>query len=127
MGFFGKIFQAMGFESNDASMKVVKKKEKTVSTKASYKLRKKEVVEKIDNIDGIKVYYPEVISEVKRLYEIFKNGDPIIINFDYTNEVETDKIKAYFMGICDASGVQFISISGERMYILLPEGVELES
>ncbi len=125
MGLFGKIFEAMGFQSNEEPKP--KKKEKIVSTKASYNLKKKEVVEKIDNIDGIKVYYPEEISEVKKLYEIFKAGDPIIINFEYTNDIESGKIKAYFNGVCDASNVQFVSINGEKMYILLPEGVEIEN
>ena len=126
MGLFGKILGVMGFES-DEEVKPVKKKEKAVSTKASYNLKKKEVVEKIDNIDGIKVYYPEHISEVKKLYEIFKAGDPIIVNFDYADSNESDKIKAYFYGVSDASGVKFVSINGEQMYILLPEGVEIES
>lgn len=125
MGFFGKVFEVLGFQSDDSAKP--KKKEKMVSTKASYNLKKKETVERLDNIDGIKVYYPEDISEVKKLYEIFKLGDPIILSFDYTNDSETDKIKAYFFGVSDASGVQFLSISGEKMYILLPEGVEIEN
>lgn len=125
MGLFGKIFEALGFQSDETAKP--KKKEKMVSTKASYNLKKKETVERIDNIDGIKVYYPEDISEVKKLYEIFKEGEPIILCFDYTKDNETDKIKAYFFGIADGSGAQFLSISGERMYILLPEGVEIEN
>lgn len=126
MGFFGKIMEAMGFQSNGEQVKP-KKKEKNISTKASYNLKKKEVVEKIDNIDGIKVYYPEEYEQCKKLYEIFKAGDPIIINLSYTDEMESERIKAYFDGICDATGVQFVSINGEKMYILLPEGVEIEN
>ncbi len=125
MGFFGKLLGAMGFESNEQVKP--KKREKNVSTKASYNLKKKEVVEKIDNIDGIKVYYPEKAEEVRKFYEIFKAGDPIIINFDYVDTVEREKIKAYFSGVCDATNVQFVSINGEQMYILLPEGVEIEN
>ena len=127
MGLFGKIFEAMGFQSSEEKEVKTKKKEKLVSTKASYNLKKKETVERIDNIDGIKVYYPEEFDEVKKLYEIFKGGDPIIINFEYTNDNEIGKIKAYFSGVCDASNVQFVSINGEKMYILLPEGVEIEN
>ena len=126
MGFFSKMLGAIGFQSEETPKPVKKKEKNNVSTKASYNLKKKEVVEKIDNIDGIKVYYPEEYSEVKKLYEIYKVGDPIIINFDYANE-DADKIKAYFTGVSDATGVQFISINGEHMYILLPEGVEIEN
>lgn len=126
MGVFSKILGAMGFQS-DEPQKPRKKEKNNISTKASYNLKKKEVVEKIDNIDGIKVYYPETSSEVKKLYEIFKQGEPIIVNFDYASEQESEKIKMYFLGIADASNVQFLSINGEHMYILLPEGVEIEN
>ena len=47
MGFFGKIMGAMGFQSNNEQVRP-KKKEKNISTKASYNLKKKEVVEKIE-------------------------------------------------------------------------------
>ena len=127
MGFIGKILGAMGFQSTEEKEVKPRKKEKLVSTKASYNLKKKETIERLDNIDGIKVYYPEEFEEVKKLYDIFKAGDPIIINFEYTNDIESGKIKAYFSGICDASNVQFVSINGEKMYILLPEGVEIEN
>jgi len=127
MGFFGKVLEAMGFQSTDEKEVKPKKKEKLVSTKASYNLKKKETVERLDNIDGIKVYYPEEYDEVKKLYEIFKAGDPIIINFDYANDADIERIKAYFSGVCDASNVKFVSINGEKMYILLPEGVEIEN
>ena len=125
MGFFNKMLEAIGFQSEEAPKPSKKKEKNNVSTKASYNLKKKEVVEKIDNIDGIKVHYPEKYEEVKKLYEIYKQGDPIIISFDYAGDDEV-KIKAYFTGVADATGVQFLSINGERMYILLPEGVELE-
>lgn len=127
MGLFGKLFQMIGFESSSDQTKTQRKKEAAVSTKASYKLNKREVVEKIDNIDGIKVYYPESFEDAKKFYAIFKNGEPIILNFDYTDENDTEKIKAYFLGVCDATNVQFVDISGEKMYILLPEGVEIEN
>ena len=61
MGLFGKIMGAMGFQTSGEQVRP-KKKEKNISTKASYNLKKKEAVEKIDNIDGIKVYYPEDCS-----------------------------------------------------------------
>ena len=126
MGLLGKMMGAIGFQSTDEKQK---KKEKPIKMKknASYDLRKQEKVEKTNNIDGIKVFYPEDISEVKKIYGIFKNGDPVIINFEYADEVEKDKIKAYFYGVADASNVKFLSISGENMYILLPEGVEIEN
>ena len=125
MGFFNKVLGVIGFQSTEAP-KPRKKEKASVSTKASYNLKKKEVVEKIDNIDGIKVYYPEEFSEAKNLFDVFKLGDPIIINFDYAKEIDSEKIKAYFMGISDALDMKFLSINGEHMYILLPEGVEIE-
>ena len=127
MGFFGKIFEAMGFQSNQVSTKNVNKKEKNISTKASFKLKKRQKVEKVDNIDGIKVFYPEQLEMSKEIYEEFKKGEPVVIGFEYTEAIEVDKIKAYFSGICDASESTFVSINGEKMYILLPKGVELEN
>ena len=123
MGLFGKMLSVIGFQSTEEKPK---KKEKKEPAKGSYDLRKQETNEKIDNIDGIKVFYPEEIAEVKKIYEFFKKGDPIVINFEYADEIEGDKIKAYFYGIADASKVKFLSINGEKMYILLPEGVEVE-
>ena len=123
MGFFGKMMSVIGFQSTEEKPK---RKEKNPIAKGSYDLRKQEKVEKADNLDGIKIFYPEEIAEVKKIYEFFKNGDPVIINFEYADEIERDKIKAYFYGIADASKVKFLSINGEKMYILLPEGVEIE-
>ena len=51
MGLFGKIFGMLGFQSAEpVPAKKSKKKEKSLSTKASYNLKKKEFIEKIDNI-----------------------------------------------------------------------------
>ena len=122
MGLFGKMLSVIGFQSTEEKPR---KKDKQ-HAKGSYDLRKQETQEKIDNIDGIKVFYPEEIAEVKKIYEFFKKGDPVVIDFEYADEIETGKIKAYFYGVADASKVKFLSINGEKMYILLPEGVEVE-
>ena len=90
-------------------------------------MKKQEKVEKIDNIDGIKVFYPEEIAEVKKIFQFFCNGEPVVINFEYADEIERDKIKAYFYGVADALKVKFLSVNGEKMYILLPEGVDVEN
>ena len=124
MGFFGKMMSAIGFQSAEEKPK---KKDKNTTKKASYDLKKQEKQEKIDNIDGIRVFYPEEIAEVKEIFEFFKKGEPVVINFEYADKIESDKIKAYFYGVADASNVKFLSIDREKMYILLPEGVDVEN
>lgn len=125
MGLFGKMMGILGFQSNEEPKP--KKKQKEEKTKASYDIKKQEKKEPAREIDGIKVFYPEEIAEVKDIIKIFKNGDAVIVNFDYCGEVERDKIKAYFFGVCEIANSKFLSINGEKMYILLPEGVEIEN
>ena len=90
-------------------------------------MKKQKSQEPAREIDGIRVFYPEEIAEVKEIVKIFKNGDAVIINFEYCDEFERDKIKAYFYGVCEIAKSKFLSINVEKMYILLPEGVEIES
>ena len=111
MGLFGKMMGVLGFQSNEEPKP--NKKPQEEKTKAAYDLKKQNSQEPAREIDGIRVFYPEEIAEVKEIVKIFKNGDAVIINFEYCDEFERDKIKAYFYG--------------EKMYILLPEGVEIES
>lgn len=125
MSIFGKVLGVLGFQSNEEPKP--KKKPKEEKTKAAYDLKKQKSQEPAREIDGIRVFYPEEIAEVKDIIKIFKNGDAVIVNFDYCEEVERDKIKAYFYGVCEIANSKFLSINGEKMYILLPEGVEIES
>lgn len=124
MGFMNKFFSSLGFESNEEDIKQSKKKEK--KAKASYKLKKNKNVEKLDNIDGITVFYPEYIADCKQYVDVVKSGEALIINVDYAQEGDKEEIMAYCKGLMDALNGNVKAIEEKQFYILLPEGVEIE-
>lgn len=124
MGFMSKFFSSLGFEADEEEIKQVKKREK--KAKASYKLKKNKNVEKIDNIDGVTVFYPECISDCKQYIDVVKSGEAVIINIDYAKEGEKEEIIAYCKGVMDVLNGEVRIIEEKQFYILLPEGVEIE-
>lgn len=122
MSIFGGIFRALGFESEGQSVAPVKKKVKN-QTKASFNL-KKDRLERPDKIDGLRVIYIEGIDSCRRALTIFKAGEPVIINLDSAE----DKMRAlgFFEGYIENSTGKLAAIEENRIYVLLPEGVEIE-
>ena len=122
MSVFGSIFKALGFESQD-DVKQVKKKTKKTQTKASFNL-KKDKLERPDQIDGVKVIYAEGLFSAKKALEVYKNGQPILVNVQEAEEKE--RILAYLEGFIAATNGKIEIIEDKVLVILLPEGVEIE-
>ncbi len=122
MSVFGSIFKALGFESQD-DVKQVRKRTKKTQTKASFNL-KKDKLERPDQIDGVKVIYAEGLFSAKKALEVYKNGQPILVNVQEAEEKE--RILAYLEGFIAATNGKIEIIEDKVLVILLPEGVEIE-
>lgn len=122
MSFFGGIFKALGFESEETEVKP-KKKVKKVEQKAAFNL-KKDKIERPDRIDGIKVVYVECMADCEKAIKIFKTDEPVLVNFDYAE----DKSRAlgYIEGAMSMLSGSMATIEENKLNILLPEGVEIE-
>jgi len=124
MGFINKIFNVLGFESNTKDEKQKQKKGKKV--KASYNFKRKQNVERVDNIDGVKVVYPEVFADTKKYIDYIKDEEPLIICIDFIQDGEFDKIIFYLTGAVQMAGGKCVVLEKDKYYILLPEGMEIE-
>lgn len=124
MGVFGKLFEVLGFEN--AEKKVSRKSKKQQKVKASYNFKKKQKVEKIDNIDGIRVIYPEIFDDAKQYRDLVKQDQPFIISIEYSQKEELDKILSYFCGAIEMMGGELKLLEKDKYYVVLPEGMEIE-
>ena len=118
MGFMGGFFKVLGFESDGKS-----KPKKQTKTKASYKLNDNKNT-KPSQIDGIPVYYPDKCEHCKDFLSFVKDNKAIIISFEYCNNEETlalEFVKGFVMG----ANAKLINLS-EKLYLILPEGMEIE-
>lgn len=117
MGIMGYIYKIFGFEGDD--VKVVKKK----TQKASYNLK---VTQKLpEEIDGVKVFYPEKFEDCKDKTELLKNNVPFFIDFRSCNLSEKNKILDYFSGVIDVLGASQ-EVVDKNLYIFLPKNMEIE-
>ena len=118
MKFMDYIYRFFGFESDD--VKVVKKKS---SPKASYNLK---VTQKLpDEIDGIKVFYPESFEACKDKVELLKKNIPFFIDFRLCGGAEKNKILDYFHGVIAVLSATE-EIVEKNLHIFLPKNMELE-
>ncbi|MBP3432063.1 MAG: cell division protein SepF [Clostridia bacterium] len=118
MGFMNYIYKFFGFEGDD--VKVVKKKN---TPKASYNLK---VSQKLpDEIDGIRVFYPESFEECKNHVELLKKNIPFFLDFRACSGVEKNKILDYYHGVIDVLGATE-EIVDKNLYIFLPKNMEIE-
>ena len=118
MKFMDIFYKALGFETDD--VKVVKKK----STKtASYNLK---VTEKLpDEIDGVRIYYPEKLEDCKEKVELLKKDIPFILDFRNASNSEKNKIMDYYTGVLDIMSGRMEQIE-KNLYIFLPKDFEIE-
>ncbi len=118
MKFMDIFYKALGFETDD--VKVVKKK----STKtATYNLK---VTEKLpDEIDGVRVYYPEKLEDCKEKAELLKKDIPFILDFRNCSNSEKNKILDYYNGVLDIIQGRNEQIE-KNLYIFLPKDFEIE-
>ena len=124
MSIMGKIFSVLGFEGNDEEKKPKSRKEKKV--KAKFNLKKKDKFQRKDNIDGIKVLYPEDFSDAEKILEYLKADETIIFSIELCEKVDVYKIVAYLSGASKMIGGKIALLEKDKYYIFLPEGVEIE-
>ena len=115
----GGIFKALGFESEN------KAKKTKVKTKASYKLRSNKK-NRVEDIDGVPVYYPEIFEQTKDFLEFAKQKKAIIISTEVCESEVAIKIVDYLKGFCLGSNSKFIPLNDDKLYLILPEGLEIE-
>lgn len=114
------IYKIFGFEGDD--VKVVKQKQKSTQ-KASYNLK---VTQKLpDEIDGIKVYYPEKFEDCKDKVGLLKKDIPFFIDFRACNVSEKNKCLDYFDGVLAVLGATEEMVD-KNLYIFLPKNMEIE-
>lgn len=120
MGFMGGIFKALGFES-ETKVKV----KKNSKPKASYRLKDGRV-ERLEQIDGVPVYYPENIEQVKEFCEFVKDKKAIIVSLESCEKEIGKRIIDFVKGFVFGLNAKFVVLSDEKLYLILPEGMEVE-
>ncbi len=118
MGFMGGLFQALGFEG-DGKAKTKKK------SKASFSL--KNVKEKrVEQIDGVPVYYPENVNQTKDFLEFVKSGKAVIISREGASKEEANRMLDFVRGFVYGISGRIISLTEDKLFLILPEGMEVE-
>lgn len=118
MGLMNYIYKFFGFEGDD--VKVVKKKN---TQKATYNLK---IAQKLPNeIDGIRVFYPENFEDCKEKVDLLKKNTPFFIDFRACSSQEKNKILDYFHGVIDVLGATE-EIVDKNLHIFLPKNMEIE-
>lgn len=121
MGFMGYIFKALGFESEEQ-----KAKPKKAKTKASYKFKNGQTTSRVDHIDGIPVYYPVSFEQAKDYGQFLKDKKAVIISTESCDKSEASRILDYYRGVVYGMNAKFIVLDEDRLYLILPEGLEVE-
>ncbi len=122
MGFMGYVFKALGFENSEQKAKPDKKPK----TKATYKFKDGKATNRVDHIDGIPVYYPVTFLQAKDYAQFLKDKKAVIISTESCEKGEDVRIIDYFKGVTYGMNAKFIVLDEDRLYLLLPEGLEVE-
>ncbi len=118
MGLMNYIYKIFGFESDD--VKVSKKKE---PAKASYNLK---ISQKLpDEIDGVRVFYPENFEEGREKVDLLKKDTPFFLDFRACPVSEKNKTMDYYQGVTDIMGANFEFVD-KNLYIFLPKNMQVE-
>lgn len=113
------IFKVLGFEGDDVKIA----KQRTTQKQASYNLK---VTQKLpDEIDGVKVYYPENLAECRDKVNLLKKEIPFILDFRNCSISEKNKILDYYHGVIDVLEAKE-EILDKNLYIFLPKDFEIE-
>ncbi len=119
MSFMGGLFKALGFESETKAKKVKPK------TKATYSLSSKKK-NRVEDIDGVPVYYPETFEQITDFVDFAKQNKAIIVSTDVCESDVAVKIVDFLKGFCYGANAKFIPLSDNKLYLILPEGMEIE-
>ena len=120
MGFMGSMFRALGFEG-EGKAKTAKKEK----GKASYSL-KKQKTKRVDQIDGVPVYYPEDFEQIKNFVDFVKNGKAIIVSVEACDKDCGERILTFLEGFAFGVNARQIELNANKLYLILPEGMEVE-
>ncbi|MBQ8444433.1 MAG: cell division protein SepF [Clostridia bacterium] len=120
MGFMGGLFRALGFEGE----KKPKAEKKTVS-KATYSLNNKGK-KRVDQIDGVTVYYPETYDHIYDFAGFVMEGKAIIISLEGCDRENSNRILDFLNGFIFASNARMVNLDENNLYLILPEGMEVE-
>lgn len=118
MGFMGGLFKVLGFESESKP-----KAKKQTKTKASYNLNNVKN-SKPSQIDGVPVYYPEKSEQCKEFLAFMKEGKAIIISLEYC-EKDVELALEYIKGFVFGANAKLVTLN-EKLFLILPEGMEIE-
>ena len=78
-----------------------------------------------DEIDGIKVFYPQNFEDCKDKVELLKKNIPFFIDFRLCGGAEKNKILDYFHGVIAVLSATE-EIVEKNLHIFLPKNMELE-
>ncbi len=118
MGLMDYIYRFFGFEGDD--VKVVKKKP---TPRATYNLK---VSQKLpDEIDGVRVYYPQTLGEAKEKAEMLRKNTPFFIDFRGCSSNDKASALDYFEGVIDVLGAK-MELVEKNLYIFLPKNMDVE-
>ncbi len=117
------LYMLLGFESEDKN--VIKRTKRTTTRSAHYDLKKDKKLQ--DNINGVPVYYPSSLEESKDYISMTKNQLSYFIDFKFVKSDERDKILDFIRGGLVALDASMSEIKKDRLYVVLPKGVELEN
>ena len=121
MGFMGGIFRALGFEGEKRL-----KTEKKQKGKASYSLKKGRA-KRVDEIDGVPVYYPEAFEQARDFVNFVKEEERVvIIALDACDKDNGERIIDFLNGFAFGSNSKLIDLDENKMFLILPEGMEIE-
>ncbi len=121
MGFMGGVFKVLGFEGE--SKPKTSKKTKSI-TKASYSLKKNN--SRPEQIDGISVYYPEKKEQCKEFVVFAKEGKAIIISTEYCPNEDCQGVIDFLNGFVVGANARLIVLTENKLFLILPEGMEVE-
>lgn len=119
MGFFGGVFRALGFES-ETKVKKTKKK-----AKGTYKLND-DRYSRTNQIDGVPVYYPENLDQFAEFVEFVKEEKTIIVSLQDCDKDTEKRIMDYMRGFVKGANAKIVDLNEKKLYLLLPEGMEIE-
>ncbi len=121
MGFMGGVFKILGFEGENKPK--ASKKNKNVA-KATYSLKKNN--SRPEQIDGVSVYYPEIKEQCREFVAFVKEGKAVIVSTEYCSNEDCEGIIDFLKGFAFGANSRMIDLNENKLFLILPEGMEVE-
>ena len=120
MGLMNYIYKFFGFEGDD--VKPIAKK-RSNPQKATYNLKIKQDMP--EEIDGVRVFYPEDLDDCKERAELLKKNTPFFLDFRACSNAEKNKALNYLSGFIAVLGASMEEVE-KNLYIFLPKNMKIE-